>query len=73
MSRSSRCLRLGESFISSHLSFGFFTDKFNHTRHMVPYDQPEASLDLFTRWILDIPLSLNVTKEVEAAVGGPWA
>ncbi|KAI0789518.1 Alpha/Beta hydrolase protein [Abortiporus biennis] len=27
--------------------------------HMVPYDQPEAALDLFTRWILDVPLSLN--------------
>lgn len=27
-------------------------------RHMVPYDQPEAALDLFTRWITDTPLSL---------------
>jgi len=26
--------------------------------HMVPYDQPEAALDLITRWIMDIPLSL---------------
>ncbi|KAF8913380.1 serine carboxypeptidase [Mucidula mucida] len=25
--------------------------------HMVPYDQPEAALDLITRWIMDIPLS----------------
>ncbi|KAJ3934630.1 MAG: carboxypeptidase C [Lentinula lateritia] len=27
--------------------------------HMVPYDQPEAALDLITRWILDSPLSLD--------------
>jgi len=26
--------------------------------HMVPYDQPEAALDLFTRWILDVPLAV---------------
>jgi len=25
--------------------------------HMVPYDQPEAALDLFTRWIMDVPLT----------------
>jgi len=25
--------------------------------HMVPHDQPEAALDLFTRWIMDIPLA----------------
>ncbi|KIM49641.1 hypothetical protein M413DRAFT_438816 [Hebeloma cylindrosporum] len=25
--------------------------------HMVPYDQPEAALDLITRWIMDTPLS----------------
>jgi len=25
--------------------------------HMVPYDQPEAALDLFARWIMDVPLS----------------
>ncbi|KAF8586263.1 peptidase S10 serine carboxypeptidase [Ramaria rubella] len=25
--------------------------------HMVPYDQPEAALDLFTRWITDTPLT----------------
>ncbi|KZP29266.1 serine carboxypeptidase [Athelia psychrophila] len=25
--------------------------------HMVPYDQPEAALDLFTRWIMDVPLN----------------
>ncbi|KAF7297920.1 Carboxypeptidase [Mycena chlorophos] len=25
--------------------------------HMVPYDQPEAALDMFTRWISDVPLS----------------
>jgi len=25
--------------------------------HMVPYNQPEAALDLFTRWIKDIPLT----------------
>ncbi|PPQ66021.1 hypothetical protein CVT26_010777 [Gymnopilus dilepis] len=27
--------------------------------HMVPYDQPEAALDLITRWIMDTPLSLK--------------
>ncbi|KIK71004.1 hypothetical protein GYMLUDRAFT_33108 [Collybiopsis luxurians FD-317 M1] len=26
--------------------------------HMVPYDQPEAALDLITRWIMDSPLSV---------------
>ncbi|KAH8115994.1 serine carboxypeptidase [Phellopilus nigrolimitatus] len=25
--------------------------------HMVPYDQPEAALDLLTRWIYDVPLA----------------
>jgi len=29
--------------------------------HMVPFDQPEAALDLVVRWILDIPLT-NQTK-----------
>ncbi|KAF9009563.1 carboxypeptidase C [Cyathus striatus] len=27
--------------------------------HMVPYNQPEAALDMFTRWIQDIPLSFK--------------
>ncbi|KAK7695138.1 hypothetical protein QCA50_002328 [Cerrena zonata] len=30
--------------------------------HMVPFDQPEAAADLFSRWILDIPLTLNATE-----------
>ncbi|KAH7915045.1 Alpha/Beta hydrolase protein [Hygrophoropsis aurantiaca] len=25
--------------------------------HMVPYDQPEAALDMITRWLMDIPLT----------------
>ncbi|KAI9567056.1 hypothetical protein HD554DRAFT_2173667 [Boletus coccyginus] len=25
--------------------------------HMVPFDQPEAALDMFTRWIMDDPLA----------------
>ncbi|KAI0688122.1 carboxypeptidase C [Cytidiella melzeri] len=28
--------------------------------HMVPFDQPEAALDMFTRWITDVPLAFNV-------------
>jgi len=27
--------------------------------HMVPYDQPEAALDLMSRWILNIPLAFT--------------
>ncbi|KAG8966199.1 hypothetical protein FRC03_012317 [Tulasnella sp. 419] len=27
--------------------------------HMVPYDQPEAALDLFVRWLMDIPLAFK--------------
>ncbi|KAF7777651.1 hypothetical protein Agabi119p4_3723 [Agaricus bisporus var. burnettii] len=27
--------------------------------HMVPYDQPEAALDLITRWIMNTPLDLD--------------
>ncbi|KAH9941247.1 carboxypeptidase C [Epithele typhae] len=27
--------------------------------HMVPFDQPEASLDLISRWLADVPLTLN--------------
>ncbi|KAF7373347.1 Carboxypeptidase [Mycena sanguinolenta] len=27
--------------------------------HMVPFDQPEAALDLFSRWISNMPLSLE--------------
>ncbi|QRV80572.1 Serine carboxypeptidase [Ceratobasidium sp. AG-Ba] len=27
--------------------------------HMVPYDQPEAALDMFVRWIMDVPLTLT--------------
>jgi len=30
--------------------------------HMVPYDQPSAALDLFNRWIADIPLAKNADK-----------
>ncbi|KAH7887329.1 hypothetical protein F5I97DRAFT_1965936 [Phlebopus sp. FC_14] len=39
--------------------------------HMVPYDQPEAALDMFTRWLMDIPLALDVTPdEVLVPFGG---
>ncbi|KAJ3554633.1 hypothetical protein NM688_g3005 [Phlebia brevispora] len=41
--------------------------------HMVPFDQPEAALDLFTRWITDVPLSLNLTKFQEEIPFGGWA
>ncbi|GJE97829.1 serine carboxypeptidase [Phanerochaete sordida] len=27
--------------------------------HMAPFDQPEATFDLFTRWIMNLPLTLN--------------
>ncbi|KAH9831752.1 Alpha/Beta hydrolase protein [Rhodofomes roseus] len=37
--------------------------------HMVPYDQPEAGLDLVTRWLFDIPLTLNAS---EAATRVPF-
>ncbi|KAG9040048.1 hypothetical protein FS837_000885 [Tulasnella sp. UAMH 9824] len=30
--------------------------------HMVPFDQPEASLDLFTRWLADVPLDLKLAS-----------
>ncbi|OBZ78042.1 Carboxypeptidase Y A [Grifola frondosa] len=30
--------------------------------HMVPYDQPEAALDMVARWLSDIPLWLNATE-----------
>ncbi|KIO24205.1 hypothetical protein M407DRAFT_77252 [Tulasnella calospora MUT 4182] len=30
--------------------------------HMVPYDQPEAALDLFTRWLADVPLDLKLAN-----------
>ncbi|KAG6329898.1 hypothetical protein ID866_9192 [Astraeus odoratus] len=29
--------------------------------HMVPHDQPEAALDLITRWIFDIPLTSGIS------------
>ncbi|KAH9945738.1 Alpha/Beta hydrolase protein [Amylocystis lapponica] len=38
--------------------------------HMVPYDQPEAALDLITRWIMDIPLALDVTEVARIPLGG---
>ena len=41
-------------------------------RHMVPFDQPEAALDLFTRWITDVPLALNVTELADASPFGGW-
>ncbi|KAG0691958.1 Alpha/Beta hydrolase protein [Suillus ampliporus] len=37
--------------------------------HMVPYDQPEAALDMITRWIMDIPLTLDF-MELTAPFGG---
>lgn len=37
--------------------------------HMVPFDQPEAALDLITRWITDVPLSLDkAIKEAAASI-----
>ncbi|KIJ61414.1 hypothetical protein HYDPIDRAFT_115872 [Hydnomerulius pinastri MD-312] len=39
--------------------------------HMVPYDQPEAALDMITRWIMDIPLTLDLKyDDAHAPFGG---
>ncbi len=38
--------------------------------HMVPFDQPEASLDLLSRWLADVPLTLNTTGVGRARMGG---
>lgn len=38
--------------------------------HMVPYDQPEAALDMMTRWIMDIPLAFDVTEATTFAPFG---
>ncbi|PCH36516.1 hypothetical protein WOLCODRAFT_28645 [Wolfiporia cocos MD-104 SS10] len=40
--------------------------------HMVPYDQPEAALDLVTKWLFDLPLSLNASEEVARLPFGGW-
>ncbi|KAI0674083.1 carboxypeptidase C [Trametes maxima] len=40
--------------------------------HMVPFDQPEASLDLISRWLADVPLTLNVSEAAERMVHGGW-
>ncbi|KEP49632.1 serine carboxypeptidase [Rhizoctonia solani 123E] len=29
--------------------------------HMVPFDQPEAALDMFVRWIMDTPLTVSAS------------
>ncbi|KAI0079536.1 serine carboxypeptidase [Panus rudis PR-1116 ss-1] len=39
--------------------------------HMVPWDRPEAAFDLFTRWVLDVPLGANAT-EARVSVSGPF-
>ncbi|KAL4068599.1 Alpha/Beta hydrolase protein [Scleroderma yunnanense] len=31
--------------------------------HMVPYDQPEAALDLISRWIFDLPLTTDASLD----------
>ncbi|KAF9533625.1 carboxypeptidase C [Crepidotus variabilis] len=43
----------GEGFTAGNVTF---VNVYN-AGHMVPYDQPDAALDLFTRWIRDTPLS----------------
>ncbi|CCM06004.1 uncharacterized protein FIBRA_08247 [Fibroporia radiculosa] len=40
--------------------------------HMVPYDQPEAALDLVVKWLYDIPLSQNVTEGILHTPLGGW-
>ncbi|KAH8094750.1 Alpha/Beta hydrolase protein [Cristinia sonorae] len=47
----------GDGFTAGNVTFVQVYD----AGHMVPYDQPEAAQDLFTRWILDVPLTLNAT------------
>ncbi|KAI0347644.1 serine carboxypeptidase [Trametopsis cervina] len=39
--------------------------------HMVPFDQPEAALDLFTRWITDVPLAFD-GKAAQSLPFGGW-
>ncbi|KAJ2929431.1 hypothetical protein H1R20_g7659, partial [Candolleomyces eurysporus] len=36
--------------------------------HMVPYDQPEAALDLINRWIMDVPLSVQDVAAEAASI-----
>ncbi|KIY63058.1 serine carboxypeptidase [Cylindrobasidium torrendii FP15055 ss-10] len=43
----------GQGFTAGNVTFVNVHD----AGHMVPYDQPEAALDLITRWIADVPLS----------------
>ncbi|KAI0330115.1 carboxypeptidase C [Cubamyces sp. BRFM 1775] len=40
--------------------------------HMVPFDQPEATLDLISRWLADVPLVFNVTEEAARMPFGGW-
>ncbi|OSD05705.1 carboxypeptidase C [Trametes coccinea BRFM310] len=40
--------------------------------HMVPFDQPEASLDLISRWLADVPLTLNVSDFAGRTPFGGW-
>ncbi|THH27237.1 hypothetical protein EUX98_g6950 [Antrodiella citrinella] len=47
----------GDGFTAGNVTFVQVYD----AGHMVPFDQPEAAQDLFTRWVMDVPLSLNAT------------
>ena len=40
-------------------------------RHMVPTDQPEAALDMFVRWLNDVPLAFSPEYKEKAL--GPWS
>ncbi|KIP04923.1 hypothetical protein PHLGIDRAFT_31123 [Phlebiopsis gigantea 11061_1 CR5-6] len=58
----------GEGFTAGNVTFVQVFE----AGHMVPYDQPEAALDLFARWITDVPLALDVAEAAASAPFGGW-
>ncbi|EKM61756.1 uncharacterized protein PHACADRAFT_248586 [Phanerochaete carnosa HHB-10118-sp] len=58
----------GDGFTAGNVTFV----QVHEAGHMVPYDQPEAALDLYMRWITDVPLALNLTELAGSAPFGGW-